>query len=446
MAIGILPAGESADSHFVAHARRRTALRLLPFLFVLYIANFLDRTSVSYAAIGMSRDLGFNDNVFGLGVGVFFIGYLVLQIPGALLAERWSARKTISGCMILWGSLTALTALVHTAPQLYFARFFLGIAEGSFFPAVILYLSHWFIRKDRAKAASNYMAAVPLSLLIGSPVAGWIIGHHWFGFEGWRWLFVLEGMPAILLGIAAFFYLSDWPKDAAWLFPEQRNWITQELEGEKTVDRHAVTVMEALRSGRVLLLGAVAFLAYLPAYAAIFWLPTLLKRQTGLPDLRIGLLLTIPFGAGLVAMLINGWHSDKYLERRWHAAIPVLMAALGALGLITLTPSLPMTLFLFSLLSVQMAFLPTFWAIPTEILSEAAAAAAVGVISCIANIAGFFGPILFGYLHTRTGSLSYGYAMLMASGIASVILILVIPGTRRPAPADFPALPLSAEA
>lgn len=446
MAIGSLPEGEFADSHFVDHTRRRTALRLLPFLFVLYIANYLDRTSVAYAAIGMSRDLGFSDRVFGLGVGVFFIGYLALQIPGALLAERWSARRTISVSMILWGSLTALTALVHTPTQLYFARFLLGVAEASFFPGVILYLSHWFTRKDRAKAASNYMAAVPLSLLIGSPIAGSIIGHRWFGFEGWRWLFVLEGMPAILLGIVAFFYLSDWPKDAAWLSPEQRRWITRELEAEKPFNRRVVTVMETLCSARVLLLGAVAFLAYVPAYTAIFWLPTLLKRQTGMSDLHVGLLLTIPFGAALVAMLINGWHSDKYLERRWHAVLPVLIAALGALGLITLPQSLPMTLFLFSLLGVQFAFLPAFWSIPTEILSEAAAAAAVGVMSCIANVAGFVGPILFGYLHTRTGSLSYGYATLIASGIASAILMVVIPGTRRPAPAEFSTSPLPAEA
>ena len=206
-----------ADATLVGHTRHQTALRLLPFLFVLYIVNYLDRTSVAYAAIGMSRDLGFSDRVFGLGVGVFFIGYLALQIPGSLLAENWSARKTISGSMVVWGSLTALTALVHTPMQLYLARFLLGLAEASFFPGVMVYLSHWFIQKDRAKAASNFLAAVPLSLMIGSPVAGWIVGHHWLGLAGWRWLFVLEGMPAVVLGAIAFVWLKDWPKDAAWL-------------------------------------------------------------------------------------------------------------------------------------------------------------------------------------------------------------------------------------
>ena len=419
-----------ADATLVDHTRHQTALRLLPFLFVLYIVNYLDRTSVAYAAIGMSRDLGFSDRVFGLGVGVFFIGYLALQIPGSLLAENWSARKTISGSMVVWGSLTALTALVHTPMQLYLARFSLGLAEASFFPGVLVYLSHWFIQKDRAKAASNFMAAIPLSLMIGSPLAGWIAGHHWLGFAGWRWLFVLEGMPAVVLGAIAFAWLRDWPKDAAWLSDGQRDWITRELESEKPMDRRGVSVLETLRSGRVLLLGAVAFLAYLPTYAAIFWMPTLLKRQTGLSDVRVGSLLAIPFGVALAAMLFNGWHSDRLLERRWHAAVPLLLGALGATGLLVFPASLAMTLCLFSLMVLELAYLPVFWAIPTEILSDTAAAGAVGVASTIANIAGILGPSAFGYLHTRTGSLASGYTAMAVCWAVSAVLMLMIPGLR----------------
>jgi MFS family permease len=437
MAIGTSRAGVLADATLVDHTRHQAALRLLPFLFVLYIVSFLDRTSVAYAAIGMSRDLGFSDRVFGLGVGVFFIGYLALQIPGSLLAENWSARRTIAGSMVVWGSLTALTALVHTPVQLYGARFLLGLAEASFFPGVMVYLSHWFIQKDRAKAASNFLAAVPLSMMIGSPVAGWIVGHHWLGITGWRWLFVLEGIPAVVLGAIAFVWLPDWPKDAVWLSDGQREWITRELESEKPADRRGVSVLETLRSGRVLLLGAVAFLAYLPGYAAIFWMPTLLKRQTGLSDVQVGSLLAIPFGVALAVMLFNGWHSDRQLERRWHAAVPLLLGALGALGLRVFPPSLAMTLCLFSLMMVELAYLPIFWAIPTEILSDTAAAGALGVASTIANIAGFFGPSAFGYLHTRTGSLASGYAAMAVCWAASGVLMLMIPGLRRKTVGDF---------
>src|SRR5437667_10479742 len=191
--------------------RHHIALRLLPFLFILYITNYLDRTNVAYAALGMSRELGFSDRVFGMGAGIFFISYVALQIPGALLVERWSARRMISATMIAWGSLTALTALVHTPGQLYLARFVLGAAEAGFFPGVIVYLSHWFIHEDRAKATSNFMAAIPVSLVIASPLGGWILALNWFTIEGWRWLFFLEGIPAILLGIVAFCFLTDRP-------------------------------------------------------------------------------------------------------------------------------------------------------------------------------------------------------------------------------------------
>ncbi|HEY4380218.1 MAG TPA: MFS transporter [Acidobacteriaceae bacterium] len=444
MTIGTSRVGVTVDSPLALDARHRAARRLLPFLFLLYIANFLDRTSIAYAAIGMSRDLGFSDRVFGLGVGVFFIGYLALQIPGALLVERWSARRTISASMVAWGFFTALTAMVRTPMELYGARFLLGVAEASFFPGVVVYLSHWFVRKDRAKAVSRYMAAVPLSQLMGSPIAGWVVGHRWLGVEGWRWLFVVEGLPAVVLGVVTWFYLTDWPRDAAWLSGEQQEWIAGELEAEKPAGS-AVTILETLRSGKVLMLAGVAFLAYLPSYATIFWMPTLLKRLSGLSDTRVGLLMAIPFSVALIGMLVNGWHSDRYLERNWHAAVPVLLLGLGVLGLVVLPPSVPTILVLFCLLALELAFLPVFWAIPTEVLSAAAAAAAVGVISTIANTAGFFGPVLFGYMNTRTGSLHAGYAMLIASAAASGGLMLMVPGMRRAAAGEVAESAVSAE-
>ncbi len=413
------------------HTRHHIAVRLLPFLFILYITNYLDRTSVAYAALGMSRDLGFSDRVFGLGAGIFFISYVALQIPGALLVERWSARRSIAAIMIAWGSLTVLTALVHSPGQLYLARFVLGAAEAGFFPGVIVYLSHWFIREDRAKATSNFMAAIPLSFIIGSPLAGWILGHHWLGVEGWRWLFVLEGLPAILLGTAAFFYLTDWPGQAAWLTPEQRRWIEQKLEEERPANIRSIPVWQALRSRTILLLASVAFLDYFASYSVAFWLPTVLKRLSGLSDARVGLLGAVPYVAAFVAMLINGWHSDGSRERRWHTAVPQFIAAAALLGLISLPGSTQLTVVLLTMVCIILAFLPVFWAMPTEILSESAAAAGVGMINAVGSVAGFAGPYAFGYLHTRTGSFSYGLALMMVSAFAGGMLILRTPEARQ---------------
>jgi MFS transporter, ACS family, tartrate transporter len=402
-------------------------MRLLPFLFVLYITNYLDRTSVAYAALGMSRDLGFSDRVLGTGMGVFFISYVALQIPGALLVELWSARRMISATMIAWGSLTALTALVHTPGQLYFARFVLGAAEAGFFPGVIVYLSHWFVRDDRAKATSNFMAAIPMSFVIGSPIAGWILGHKWFAIEGWRWLFVLEGMPAILLGAAAFFFLTDWPGEAAWLAPEQRQWIVEELREEKNISAQAITVWQAVKSRTILLLAGLTFLNYFALYSFAFWFPTMLKRQSGFSDVGVGLLGAVPYLATFIAMQVNGWHSDKKRERRWHSAVPMFISAAGLLGLISQPHSISIAVVWFTMACITFAYLPTFWAIPTEILSQSAAAAAVGMINTVGSTAGFAGPHLFGYLNTRTGSFSFGLALMMVSALAGGLLLLCTP-------------------
>ena len=215
-----------------ASARTRIAWRLLPFLFLLYVANYLDRTNIAYATLGMKGDLRLTDSVFGTASGIFFIGYFALQIPGALLVERWSARLLLAITLITWGALTTLTGFVHTPVQLYGARFLLGAAEAGFFPGVIVYLSHWFITRDRAKAIARFMAAIPIGFMIGGPIAGAILRVHWLGIAGWRWLFLLEGIPAILLGITALFVLPDWPNEARWLPPNEREWITARLDEE----------------------------------------------------------------------------------------------------------------------------------------------------------------------------------------------------------------------
>jgi MFS transporter, ACS family, tartrate transporter len=423
------------------HTRRQIAIRLLPFLFLLYIVNFLDRSSVAYAAIGMTRDLGFSDRVFGLGFGIFFIGYLILQIPCAVLVERWSARKVISITLVAWGAMTSLTALVHTPSQLYIARFLLGAAEAGFFPGVVVYLSHWFIREDRAKATSNFMSAIPLSLMIGSPIAGWILSRSWQGMAGWRWLFVVEGLPAILLGIIAYFFLTDTPEQAQWLRPEQRNWIVRRLDEQKPVDPNAATIWDAFRSKRALLLALIAFFNYIVFYTFIFWLPTMLKRQSGLADSKIGWLGAIPYLVCFVIMPLNGWHSDRHCERRWHTAIPLLIAAMGLFGLATQPTSLPLAMLYFTMVTAGNAYISVFWSVPTEVLSPAIAAASVGLISSAGSIAAFVSPYAFGYLTQKSGNFVYGLLVLGVVALAQVRMMFLLPRAPNSASRETAAVP-----
>jgi len=406
------------------HTRRQVGVRLLPFLFILYIVNYIDRSNLAYAALGMTRDLGFSDRVFGLGAGIFFVSYVALQIPGSQLVERWSARRMISTCMIAWGTLTTLTALVHTPTQLYLVRFFLGAAEAGFFPGVVVYLSHWFIPEDRAKASSNFMGAIPLSSVLGSLLAGWILGRAWLGQAGWRWLFVLEGAPAVILGIAALFYLTDWPAEASWLTVEQRTWLERELQQDRPIYARAITIAQTLKSRTIRRLSLFTFFSYFTFYCFLFWFPTMLKRQSGFSDMRVGLVGAIPFLVTFIAMQINGWHSDKTLERRWHSAVPLFVAAAALLGLMAQPHSMLLMVALFTLVSTSITFLPIFWTSATETLSRAQAATAVGFINAVGNIAGFAGPYGFGYLHTRTGSFAPGLGLMMLGALGAALVAL----------------------
>jgi MFS transporter, ACS family, tartrate transporter len=422
----IVPAG------FEDRTRHEIALRLLPLLFLLYIVNFVDRTNLGFAAIGMARDLGFSDRVFGLGAGIFFASYMVLQIPGALLVERWSARRVISGCLMAWGSLTVLTAMVLTPWHLYAARFVLGAAEAAFFPGVIVYLSHWFQKTDRAKATSNFMAAIPIAFVIGSPFAGWIIGHNWLGITGWRWLFVVEGVPAILLGTVAFFYLTDRPAEANWLTPQARVWMEERLRQERGSAAKPMPAFAALRSLPVLVLAAAYFMTNPAGYVFMFWFPTMLKRMAGVSDLRLGLLGALPFAVLFVAMQVNGWHSDRQRERKWHAGVPLLISVCGWVGLALGPQSLAAEMVLFTMVAIGVANISVFFSMPTEILSQSAAAAAVGIISTAGNISAFLSPYMFAYLNTRTGSFTVGLWAVAAVALTGAILILTVP--KRPEP------------
>jgi len=425
----------SPSSTLEQDTRLRIAIRLLPFLWLLYVVAFLDRVNVAYAALEMSHDLGFSDQVFGLGSGIFFIGYVLLEIPGALIVERWSARLWITRIMITWGIVTVFVGFVHTSHQFYTVRFLLGAAEAGFFPGVIVYLTHWFSHRDLAKAVASFMAALPLANFLGSPLAGRILRVHWYGLEGWRWLFILEGIPAVILGVTTFFCLTDKPSQADWLPEEQREWITCELERERK-EKAAVrsyTIRQALRQRDVILLTLIYFLSNTGFYGFAIWFPTILKRASGLATGMVTLLVAIPYFVALTATLLNSWHSDRTRERLWHTALPLFIGS-GALWLVIRSSSHLWTqLGFFTIFAACVhAYQPCFWALPTITLGESAAAVAIGLINAIGNLGGFVGPFIMGYMVDRTGSFTSGLVWLLANLVAAGILVLFLRGSRLP--------------
>jgi sugar phosphate permease len=407
--------------------RRRINRRLLPFLFLLYIIAFLDRINISFAGLDMTRELGFSDRVFGLGAGIFFAGYMLLEIPGTLLVELWSARKWIARIMISWGLVAALTGLVHTAGQFYSARFILGMAEAGFFPGIIVYLTHWYRDQDRARALAIFASAIPVAQVIGAPLSGALLEIHWLGYSGWRWLLILEGGPAVLAGIAALYYLTDRPSDAGWLTEDERSWITGELAREaQTKPGQQPGIWKTLRDRNVLLLTAVYFLGACSQYGFTFFLPKMIQKLSGFSSFQVAMIAAIPFLASWPAMLALGASSDRTGERRWHTAAAYVVLAAGLVGGVWAGENVALGLVMFSLAGIGIsARLPAFWALPAALLGGAPAAASIGAINCIGNLGGLVGPYVLGALSDASGG-SYTAGMWILAGTALLAAVLVV--------------------
>ena len=432
-----------ADPEVAQRARHRIAKRLLPFLFLLYVIAFIDRMNVGAAALQMPRDLGFSEGVIGFGAGIFFLGYFLLEIPGALIVERWGARRWIARIMITWGIITGLMAFIHTSHQFYLVRFFVGAAEAGFFPGVIVYLTHWFRYQDRAKAVAVFYAANPISYIIGSPLAGLLLGITWLGLRGWRWLFIIEGIPAILFGVMTIFYLTDWPEKARWLPADERSWITAELQREKEAKKriHSYSIWEALRHRDVILLTLCYFCAMTGSYGIAFWLPTILKHLSGRSDLQVTVLAALPYVAAFITQQLNGWHSDRTCERRWHAALPVFLCGIALVFAVLYRANPTVSILLFIVAGGAFyGFQPCFWAVPTLFLSESAAAASIGLINAVGNLGGFVGPLVMGYLAGRTHSFAAGLLYLVANLFVSGLLMLAVAAKQLPSNHDRVAL------
>ena len=429
------------DTAALDRARRKAYLRLSPLLFLGYVIAYIDRVNLSIAKLTMLKDLGFDNAVLGTASGIFFIGYFFLEIPCALAIERWSARKLICRIMVTWGIVAALTALVKTPAQFYTARFFLGVAEAGFFPCVLVYLTHWFPLRDRARALAWFMVATPAAQIISPKISGalLVIGtdetvaghviHHpaLLGLVGWQWVYVFWGLPAIVLGFVVFFMLADRPADAQWLTAEEKEALTAQLELEKAriAGRRRMTVLEAFKNPKVLLLALTYFFGVTANYGLETFLPSILKDWYSLSVDQITWLVILPPCFAFASQLFVGWSSDRHQEYRFHAATALLIAT-AALLLAPLTRGhLAWTIVCFVIFSAgQKGYQPAFWALPSLFLTEMAAAGSIALINSLGQFGGFVGPDVLGLVQTHTGSFVGGIYFLCACLAVAAAIIL----------------------
>ncbi|MBN8744364.1 MAG: MFS transporter [Thiomonas arsenitoxydans] len=412
---------------------RRIGWRIIPFLILCYFVAYLDRVNIGFAQLQMKGDLHFSDAVYGLGAGIFFLGYFLFEVPSNLILHRVGARVWIARIMITWGLISALTLFVTTPTQFYVMRFLLGVAEAGFFPGIILYLTYWYPAARRSQMTAWFMSAVPLSGLIGGPVSGWIL-HHFHGqhgWAGWQWLFVLEGLPAVVLGIVTLFYLDNGIKQAKWLNADEKNALQHALDQEAQT-KPAHSALQGMADPRVWLMALIYFSVVIGLYGLSFWLPLLIK-STGVTDpLTIGWLVALPYGVSVVAMILVGRSSDKRHERRWHVAIPALIGAVGLVLSTLWSTDTTLAMVALTLATVGiMVVLPLFWALPNAFLAGTAAAAGIALINALGNLAGFFGPSIIGWVKQATQSTNGGILVLAAFMVLCAVLVLLTPKTQK---------------
>jgi ACS family tartrate transporter-like MFS transporter len=415
----------------------KVSKRLVPFLIVCYFVAYLDRVNVGFAALTMNHDLGLSETAFGFGAGIFFIAYFIFEVPSNLLLERFGARKWIARIMLSWGILSGAMAFIPAIARatglgnehsFYLLRVLLGVAEAGFFPGIIFYLTLWFPAEYRARIVGYFMAAIPLSTVIGAPISGLLLTFHGgLGLAGWQWLFVIEAVPAIILAAVVFFYLTDRPAGAMWLAPDERAWLAERLEREQRQREavHHYSVAQSLVNPRVLGLSLVYFGAVATNYGLSFFLPQIVKAF-GLNTFLTTLVSATPYVVGVIGMVWWGRRSDRKAERRFHAAFPLLVAAAGiAVSTALDDPLLKMISLCVAGFGI-FACLPVFWTLPTAFLSGAGAAAGIAVINSIGNLAGFVGPFAMGWIKDQTGSYAGGLLLLSALGIIAMGIVLTL--------------------
>jgi ACS family tartrate transporter-like MFS transporter len=413
----------------IESACAKVTRRLVPFLMLLYIVAWFDRINVGFAALQMNRDLGFSASVFGFGAGVFFIGYALFEVPSNLLLARVGARRWIARIMVSWGLVSVAMMFVRGPLSFYTLRFVLGVAEAGFLPGVIYYLAQWFPRAQRARAISWFMIGIPLSTVLGAPLAGLLLQlNGWYGLSGWQWLYLVEGLPAVLLGFVVWYRLPDTPLQARWLSSREQTALMTAIEAENdgVAARHVLSVRQVLLHPTVWLLGFVLFACQCGSYGLTLWIPQIVKGLSGQSDLMVGLLSALPYIAAAIGMVLLGVSSDRSGERFWHVALPSLLGAAGFAASAFLHTPLPGLLALTVAAVGDLGSRGPFWALPPRFLTGSALAAGIALINTMGAVGGFVGPYAVGLVKDFTGSFTGGLLLLSALLVVSAVATLAL--------------------
>ncbi|WP_308925375.1 MFS transporter [Janthinobacterium sp. J1-1] len=425
------PVSDTSARDLEANAVYRKVLwRIMPFLMLCYIVAFIDRANIGFAKLHFVTDLGFNDAIYGIGAGIFYVGYILFEVPSNMVLHKNGVRQTLLRIMVLWGLFSAGMAFMQTSTHFYVMRFLLGAAEAGMFPGMLLYLTYWVPLNRRARFNALFTASIPLAGMLGGPLSGWLM--HTFegvaGMKGWQWMFIVEGLPACALGLVAYFYLQDGPASAKWLTPAQKNIITEDLAKSVSVKKNGSehSYMDAIRDPKLYWLSGMGIAVLVSTGGVFFWLPTII-RKSGIDNvMTIGILSVIPFLIALIVQYLNARHSDRTGERRWHVAIPAFCAAIGWASLPSVQGNVPLSLLMLTLATAgTLGLTGPFWTLPSSFLSGKAAAGGIALLSTFAGLGSVFSPMLVGWLSSTTGSLAMGqyyFAALMLFGAVTLLI------------------------
>lgn len=409
---------------------RKITWKIIPFVFILYIISYLDRANIGYAALQMNKELALSSEAFGFISGIFFIGYFLFEVPSNVMLNKFGARRWIARILLTWGAISVACGFVQSANQLYVLRFLLGVSEAGFFPGIIVYLTYWFRQKELATTVALFTAAIPVSYIIGAPLSTWIMDHiHWFDWSGWRWMLVLEGIPAIIGGLFCYFFLIDRPQDAKWLTDDEKAWILGELENDRKAKPEAkhLSTFKTMTNPKVLYLSFIYFVYQCGSLGVGYWMPQIIKGfASSLTHTQIGLIAMIPYLFATIVMVFWSRSSDQRAERRLHSALPLALAAVAMGAIAYVTNPFAATLLISLSLAGLYAFKSPFWALPTLFLSRETAAVSIAVINSLGNLGGFVGPSLIGYVKGKENSATLGLLFLAALLVVAFLMTILI--------------------